>query len=568
MGIFFEGDVLERYDFVIVGAGSAGCVLAHRLSEDPNAKVLLLEAGGAKTDPRVHTPGLVGTLWRSRFDWAFYTAPQAGLAGRKMHWPRGRVLGGTSAINYMIYMRGHRANYDHWRDLGNSGWGYDDVLPYFKRSEDNARGGDFYHGVGGPLHVNNVDPNPITDLLVEATKEALHVHGNHDFNGAVQAGAGRFQATIRRGKRWSAAVAFLEPALHRPNLTVIADALVHRLVIENGRAVGVRYRDKKNKQLQEVRVEREVVLCGGAIGSPHLLQLSGIGRADDLRAQGIPVVHDLPGVGENLQDHLMLPITVVDRAQITRVVKPLDLLKWAAEHALKGTGPLASNVAESGAFLYSSAQRESAPPDIQMHYLPVGSSQVSYDEKNFEPEGHALTAIPVLLYPKSRGVIRLASADPSQAPEIDPRYLTDEDDADMRVLIDGTRMTQEILHAQALSHSVGRAMSPLAESSDEAVLRTEIKRRANTIFHPVGTCKMGHDRMAVVDAQLRVHGITGLRVADASIMPNIVGGNTNAPTIMIGERAADLMRGLSLRPQSQASQRAQQAERRSETELS
>jgi choline dehydrogenase-like flavoprotein len=556
---------MDRYDFIVVGAGSAGCVLADRLSADGRSKVLLLEAGGDNADARVHVPGLVGTLWRSRFDWTFFTAPQVGLGGRTMHWPRGRVLGGTSAINYMIYMRGHRANYDHWRDLGNAGWGYDDVLPYFKRSEHNARGADAYHGTTGPLHVTNPEPNPLSDLLVEATKEALGVPGNSDFNGAEQFGAGRFQATIHRGKRCSAAVAFLQPARRRPNLTVAAGALVTKIVIENGRAVAVRYQQSarswrraghghnhghnngRNKLERVAHADAEIILAAGAIGSPHLLKLSGIGPADELRAHGIEVAHDLPGVGENLQDHLMCPLSLEDRAGITGAIKPLNLLQWCAEHAWRGTGPMASNVAESGAFLYSSQQNQvGAPPDLQMHYLPVGSEQVCYDDKSFFPAGNAFTVIPTLLYPKSRGSIRLTSADPGRPPYIDPRYFSDEGDRDLETLVEGVRIAQRVLRSGVLAHCRGRSLTPLTELEQENALRTEIKRRCNTIFHPVGTCKMGHDAMAVVDAELRVHGVQGLRVADASIMPNIVGGNTNAPTIMIGERAADLVRGLAL----------------------
>ncbi len=527
------------YDYVIVGAGSAGCVLANRLTEDPGTRVLLLEAGGSDRHLMVRTPGMVGQLWRRRFDWTFFTVPQDGLGGRRMHWPRGKVLGGSSSINYMIYMRGHRDNYDVWRDAGNAGWGYADVLPYFKRSENNSRGADAYHAVGGPLDVTDVAVNPMSELLVQAAATALGVRENRDFNGAEQEGVGLHQATIRAGERCSTSLAFLSPARARPNLTIHADTLVRSIVFEGGRAVGVRYR--RGGQEDTARAEREVILSAGAIGSPHLMLLSGIGPADELRAAGVPVVADAPGVGKNLQDHLLVSVAYRDTSGITGGITPINLAGWLGRYLLTRRGPLASNVAESGGFVRT---RVGEPrPNLQFHFLPVGSAQESFDDEIFDPKGHAFSLLPTLLYPASRGEIKLRTSDPRDAPAIDPRYFSAPEDLD--VLVDGVKLAREIAAHSILDRARGEPLG-LVTNAPDAEVPAAIRRNANTIFHPVGTCKMGSDSHSVVDAELRVRAVSGLRIVDASVMPTIPGGNTNAPVIMIAEKAADLVRGRHL----------------------
>jgi choline dehydrogenase len=523
----------KAYDYIIVGAGSAGSVLANRLSAKPDVTVLLLEAGGSDKSLFVRMPAGIANLAGPRFNWGYETAPQKAMNGRRMYQPRGRLLGGSSSINAMIYMRGQPADYDHWRQLGNSGWSYDDVLPVFKKAERNERLHDEFHGQDGPLNVaERPYTNPLSHVFVEAAQQA-GVPFNPDFNGAVQLGCGLFQVTQKNGERWSAARAYLHPAAARKNLTIVTKAQATRVLIENGRATGVEYvrRGKRYK----VRVAREVALAGGGINSPQLLLLSGIGPADELRALGVKVALDLPGVGKNLQDHLNVNILRRTTRPVTLDGKDAGLasLAVALQWALFKTGPGTTNVAEAGAFITSNLG--AATPDIQYHFIPA---QV-IDHARTKLDGHGITLHACCLRPRSRGEIRLASADPLQPAVIDPNYLAA--DYDLKILIDGIRRGREILAAPAFRPWLGEERFPGAAAQSDAELTAFVRATAETEYHPVGTCKMGNDAMAVVDERLRVRGIEGLRVIDASIMPTVVSGNTNAPVIMIAEKGAEMM---------------------------
>ena len=521
------------YDYIVVGAGSAGCVLASRLSEDPSVTVLLLEAGPPDTKREIGVPAAFSDLQKSEVDWAYYTTPQPELEGRQIFWPRGRTLGGSSSINAMIYMRGNPADYDGWERLGNEGWSWPEVLPYFKRSEHNERIGGDLHGRGGPLNV--ADPryrNPMTDAFIRSG-ESVGLPLNADFNGAGQEGIGAVQVTQKGGKRWSTASAFLKPVLHRKNLTVLTRALAHRVSIEQQRAVGVEF--KQGGVQRSERATREVILAGGAINSPQLLLLSGIGPAADLTGLGIQPLLDLPGVGHNLQDHLTAGLFYA-------ASKPVSLLNARSKRALvqyllRGQGMLTSPVLEATGFVRSRPELEA--PDLQLGFGPV-----IYDPEGELPEGvHGFSIGIFLLQPKSRGWLTLASADPAQAPLIEPRYLTDPGGDDLKACLWGLDLVRRMAESAAFDEFRAERLEPAEGVSLEAHLR----HRASTIYHPVGTCRMGSDRLAVVDDQLRVRGIDGLRVVDASVMPVVPRGNTNAPVIMIAEKASDLIRGHALR---------------------
>ncbi len=532
--------VAETFDYIIVGAGSAGCVLANRLSADPGVRVLLLEAGGRDDSFLIRMPAGIGRLTTPDVNWLYETVPQTQMAGRRMFWPRGKTLGGSSSINAMVYIRGQPEDYDHWRDLGNPGWGYEQVLTYFRRSENNeAIAGDL-HGRGGPLNVcERRYTNPLSRVFVEAAV-AAGLRRNSDFNGREQSGAGLYQVTQRGGRRCSAATAYLRPVLHRPNLTVITGALAQRILLHGQRAAGVAYAHEGASR--QIRAEREVLISAGAINSPQLLLLSGIGPARDLQPLGIAVRHDLPGVGKNLQDHLDINVIHACSEPITldRSATGLGALKAALQFAVLGTGPGVSNIAEAGAFLQSGP--DAATPDVQLHFIPA----YVVDHGRRKMPGAGMTLHVCYLRPGSRGEIRLRSADPADPPLIDPRYLSVA--ADLTPLIAGVRRAREIYAQAPFRRYLGAEVFPGTNRRSDAELGEFIRGAAETEYHPVGTCRMGEDAQAVVDPQLRVRGIDALRVVDASIMPTLISGNTNAPTIMIAEKAVDMILGAHAPP--------------------
>ncbi len=516
---------MTEYDYVIVGAGSAGCVLAERLSEDPDVRVALVEAGPPDTIDNIHVPVAFSALFRTQVDWDYSTAAEPAADRRRIYLPRGKTLGGSSSINAMVYIRGNPADYDGWRDGGCEGWGWEDLLPYFIRSEANQRGASPLHGADGQLTVDDDRaPNPITDAFLEACAQA-GLPANPDFNGSSQDGVGRYQRTQRDGRRCSAAVAYLHPALGRPNLTVEPYMLVHRILFDGGRAVGVQ--GARLGELQELRSSRETIVCGGTYNSPHLLMLSGVGAGELLGLLQIPVVAELPGVGHNLQDHPAAGVTYAHDQPVS-LFNPLTDANLAA--FAEGHGPLTSNVAEAGGFVRSDPAL--AAPDIQLHAAPA----MYVDEPVME---HGFGVAPCVLTPDSRGYVVPLSPDPTAKPYILHNYLAEE--RDMARMVEGMRVTMEICRQPALAPYTTRPRYIPASDSEEDV-RAHIRQQVFTLYHPVGTCRMGADPDAVVDTELRVRGVEALRVVDASVMPTVPRGNTNAPTIALAERAADLIR--------------------------
>ncbi|HYF59842.1 MAG TPA: GMC family oxidoreductase N-terminal domain-containing protein [Burkholderiaceae bacterium] len=527
---------MDEFDYVIVGGGSAGCVLASRLSEDPSVSVALLEAGPPDSSVLIRVPAGIAAIARARTaSEGFDTVPQPGLKGRRGWQPRGRTLGGSSSINAMCYVRGHPSDYDGWAAAGNPGWGWTDVLPYFLRAERNERGASAWHGGNGPLNVADVlEPNPFSHRFVEAA-EAAGIPRNDDFNGPSQEGAGFYQVTQKGGERFSAARAYLEPARGRPNLAVLTGASVERVGLEGGAATHVVAR--VGGQARTLRARREVLLCAGAFHSPAILMRSGIGPGALLRERGVAVVHDLPGVGENLHDH-------PDVILVANAPGAYDLFgqsprgawrllqgvrQWRAERR----GMLTTNFAEAGAFVRTDPSEPI--PDLQLHF--VIAKLVDHGRKAVP--GHGFSVHACVLRPRSRGRVRIAGPDPSAAPEIDPNFLADPDDAAR--LVRGVRLVRRIIGQPSLARYGTESKTSAAMCTDDEI-EDWVRRTADTIYHPVGTCRMGPGPEAVVDARLRVHGVRRLRVVDASVMPAIVGGNTNAPTIMIGEKASDMVR--------------------------
>ncbi|MGI9408279.1 MAG: GMC family oxidoreductase [Hyphomicrobiaceae bacterium] len=525
----------DTYDYIVIGAGSAGCVLANRLSASGRHKILLLEAGPPDRNPWIHIPLGYGKLFKNaRLNWMYETEPEPNLGGRRIFQPRGKVLGGSSSINGLVYIRGQAEDFDHWRQLGNTGWSYDDVLPYFLRAEDQERGANDHHGIGGPLAVSDQrDTHPLADAFI-AAGVATGLPRNDDFNGARQEGIGYFQTTSRNGVRCSTATGYLKPARARKSLNIVTGAHVERILFNGRRAMGVAYR--KNGESRKARASGEVILSAGAVNSPQLLELSGIGDGERLGSLGIPVIRDNPNVGENLQDHFQVrmvleatqPFTINDKYN-----NPLRRIAIGLDYLFRRRGPLTVSAGCAAAFFKT--RPEIATPDVQVHFILFSTDRMG---ENFHPFS-GFTASVCQLRPESRGSIHITSADPFAAPAIRANYLSTERDCQTNV--DGLRILRTILDGEPMQPLLAREVMPGPDTQSDAGLLDYCRKTGSTIYHPAGTCAMGGDDRAVVTPELKVSGIEGLRVADASIMPRLVSGNTNAPVVMIGEKASDLI---------------------------
>lgn len=530
IGDLLQVIVIMEYDFIVVGSGSSGAVIASRLVEQSDYNVLLIEAGGKDDIEAIHVPAAFPSLFKSAVDWNYSTEPQAHWQQRQDFWPRGKVLGGSSSLNAMIYLRGHPENYNHWESLGNQGWGWLDVFNYFKKSEDQERGESLYHGVGGPQSVSDLrDPNPLSTTFLTACKEQ-GLPLNEDFNGPTQQGFGLYQVTQKDGMRCSVTVGFLrQEIIDKDNFYLMTDTQATQLVIEGAVCKGVRITNQGRNQT--IFAKKEVIVSAGCIGSPHLLMLSGIGDRQQLEEFGIEVHLDLPGVGKNLQDHLMVPVAF-------NCLQPVTLVNGQSEEQMelfkeKARGMLTSNIGEAGGFLKLDSQAKA--PELQFHFGPNWFINHGFDN----PEGHGITLLPSLVNPRSTGQLRLVKNDPFTPLSIEPNYFSDERDLD--VLLAGVKLARKIFSSHAFDPYRGEEYLPGAEVTTDEQLKQFIRDYSQTIYHPVGTCKMGNDELAVVNDCLQVHGCNSLRVADASIMPTIINTNTNAACIMIGEKCADLV---------------------------